>query len=499
MERHQVAQYDFIESLEERLGLQYQWVDTGTLKLLAQIPSVMTGSFFGDYTLKASGRDAEISSDSIVVNYEDMMSSGSLLFKDLGFITVGGEAYMKIGEATGSLADPAFAPIIEKYRSKWISLVDTGLGSWATQEEELAYKFSQNLSKLSIDDARDYSEKYPLWKLVKDNGIIDGYYSYEVELDKENLKSLIMDLAKKLTEVDMTPDAIAELDSILSGMSLTGKYSISQDDELYASFDGTLVVASAPEALLVGWNHKKEGLTFSIGTVWEKVTGSFLYDAPSEKFSLQVNATASGIEIGNLDGYVMLDKKKVKELSLTLSAEWLTASFVHKNNPDNTFEGKAILPVATMNWTGTTRDGRVTGVFLGGQAVGGNLTMTLTESGTYLSGPLRLTLDGQSLFGADLAIRAEKGILHFLLDIISPELPDTKTHFEAELIYERDKENSIDILPPKDAIPYSIIANDIDTLFPPLPSDDFIDESSVLMPTDTWFVIEEDDSEKDPR
>jgi hypothetical protein len=49
----------------------------------------------------------------------------------------------------------------------------------------------------------------------------------------------------------MTPDAIAELDSILSGMSLTGKYSISQDDELYASFDGTLVVASAPEALLV--------------------------------------------------------------------------------------------------------------------------------------------------------------------------------------------------------------------------------------------------------
>jgi hypothetical protein len=89
----------------------------------------MTGSFFGDYTLKASGRDAEISSDSIVVNYEDMISSGSLLFKDLGFITVGGEAYMKIGEATGSLADPAFAPIIEKYRSKWISLVDSGLGS----------------------------------------------------------------------------------------------------------------------------------------------------------------------------------------------------------------------------------------------------------------------------------------------------------------------------------------------------------------------------------
>jgi hypothetical protein len=111
--------------------------------------------------------------------------------------------------------------------------------------------------------------------------------------------------------------------------------------------------------------------------------------------------------------------------------------------------------------------------------------MSLTESGTYLSGPLRITLDGQSLFGADLAIRAQEGILHLLLDIISPDLPDTKTHFEVELIYERDKENSIDILPPKDAIPYSIIANDIDTLFPPLPSGDFIDESGQLMPTDT--------------
>lgn len=85
-----------------------------------------------------------------------------------------------------------------------------------------------------------------------------------------------------------------------------------------------------------------------------------------------------------------------------------------------------------------------------------------------------------------------------ILDIISPELPDTKTHLEAELLYERSKDNSIKIISPQNAIPYSVIANDIDTLFPPLPSDDTYEDSGTLMPTDSGFVIEED-SEKDPR
>ncbi len=288
---------------------------------------------------------------------------------------------MSIGDATGTLLESAMAPIITKYRSQWIALSDTSLTmSGSSKEEQLAYKFSENLTKLTLKDIRAYSEKYPLWKLSKDDGVLNGFYNYEVTLDKDHLKSLILDLSNRLTEQALDTAATSQIDAILAGFDIVGTIRIDIENPLYGDLNATIIQKSNPDQITFTFAQARDGIRYSLGTGTDKFTGNVLFDTSSKKLSLSLNAVSSGAEIGNLDGYIRFEGKKIAETSLTLSAQGLTASFINVNHSDGSFVGKTVLPVGTLDWTGSIRDERLQSLSVAGQALGGDVSLNLSES-----------------------------------------------------------------------------------------------------------------------
>lgn len=341
------------------------------LRLVASVPALASGSIQTDYTLSRSGRDYEIFSKELVVLFSDLQGPESLSLKNLGLIVSGGNAFMKLDDATGTLLESTLTPLISKYRSKWIALSNASLAmSGSSKEEQLAYKFSENLTKLTLKDIRKYSEKYPLWKLTKDNGILNGFYNYEVTLDKDHLKALILDLSNRLTEQTLDAAATSQIDAILAGFDIVGTFRIDTEDPLYGDLTATIIQKSNPDQITFTFAQARDGIRYSLGTGTDKFTGNILFDTSSKKLSLSLNAVSSGAEIGNLDGYIRFDGSKIAESSLSLSAQGLTASFINVHHPDGSFIGKTVLPVGTLDWTGSIQSDTLKNLFVVGQALG---------------------------------------------------------------------------------------------------------------------------------
>ncbi len=86
MAAHTTAQYDFVESLSTRLGLDFHGRDFGTLRLAADLPVLASGSIQADYTLRRAGKDYELFSKELKAIFSDIQGQESLSLKDIGAI-----------------------------------------------------------------------------------------------------------------------------------------------------------------------------------------------------------------------------------------------------------------------------------------------------------------------------------------------------------------------------------------------------------------------------
>lgn len=74
-------------------------------------------------------------------------------------------------------------------------------------------------------------------------GVLNGnMYTYDVELNKENLQGLIVAFAEEVSGSGISQEDKDDLMNALSGVTLTGVLAFDKDDALYFTFSGQLSV-----------------------------------------------------------------------------------------------------------------------------------------------------------------------------------------------------------------------------------------------------------------
>ncbi len=317
LDRHTTAQIEEIDRLATTLGLSESRSDDGMLRLMADIPTIGSGRVETIYHAVSHGsRAGQIDLSGSLIEYHSPEGSGSLSIDSLSFLNRMGESFLKVSGMSGSALDPVIAPVLTRYAGQWIDLSELQSG---TGSEAVADTVSKNLSTLTIEEMKGYAKKYPLWKLVRENGIIDGYHSYEVELDKAQTKALIGELSTRLSQKPLDSEDEKSLDSLLSGVSLSGTLRIQTKNEVYGGFRGT--ISGSGRSMNLSYEYTEKGLTFALGDDSQRTTGSIGYDKDSHTFSLALDSLTDGISIGSLSGSVVFESREKYRSYLRLTAQ----------------------------------------------------------------------------------------------------------------------------------------------------------------------------------
>ncbi len=78
------------------------------------------------------------------------------------------------------------------------------------------------------------------------------------------------------------------------------------------------------------------------------------------KTELNITLTQSGTEMGKLAGYIDMNGRKLRELSLDITAQGITATLKHTQKDDGAFDGRLLLPVGSLSWEGAIENKALT-------------------------------------------------------------------------------------------------------------------------------------------
>jgi len=77
-----------IREMGENLGLAGSYRESGELKMLVDIPAILSGALSTSYEGKVSGQDADIAFRNPELRYETLLGSGSLSAKEIAIISL---------------------------------------------------------------------------------------------------------------------------------------------------------------------------------------------------------------------------------------------------------------------------------------------------------------------------------------------------------------------------------------------------------------------------
>lgn len=92
---------DRISSLREiakDIGYMESYKTNGSLRMLANIPMILSGALSSDYDAKVHGQDIEMNFLNPTASYQTFLASGSIMAKEIAMITSGGDAFFRYQE-----------------------------------------------------------------------------------------------------------------------------------------------------------------------------------------------------------------------------------------------------------------------------------------------------------------------------------------------------------------------------------------------------------------
>lgn len=222
--RNVEATIDTVDSTMKSLGFFRSFQSEGTLDAALSIPVILSGSFASAYTLKNDGRDISFDMQKALLQYDGISGSGLLALDELGLISQAGDIYVNyknlkdIGFLTTDMRE-----VFTRFEGKWLSWTQAEAQSDITDPTEIeAMKLAENISKLDRKQITKYLTVYPIWKSTADLGMSGALHMYSVELDSENVLSMMNAIRTDLLETGFTPDELTALREQLALIRLTG-------------------------------------------------------------------------------------------------------------------------------------------------------------------------------------------------------------------------------------------------------------------------------------
>ena len=459
-----------IREIAKDIGYMESYKTAGSIRMLADVPMILSGAISTTYDAKVRWQDVEINFMNPKASYATFLASGSLVAKEIAMITSGGDAFFRYEDLKEIwLMDEAIVTVIEKYKNTWLSLKKDEMSdtlSGASEEDILAYKLSQKLSSLTLSDIERYLVKYPLWKEQKDLGMNGSLHNYEVTLAKENIIAMMWEFTREATGKDMSQEAKKDLETSLADLSVVGTLGLDSADKKRMVFDGTLVSGSGtPMRLMLDESKDSTLISFSS-------SGNALNISNKKTETWYVSSAIfveGGEEMARLESTIKKDGKRVNSINMTLTAptQGITVTLEHLSNADGTFDGKLNAGIGNITWKGKVdKNMGLSELHVTGAMMGSSLTLDLTPAADgVLRGPLLAKSGDATLVSANIGLTAKKEEFTLLVDVESPEDPKIRSRAEISITGKREPWSGT-ITPPKDTKNFKDFADEITALSP---------------------------------
>ncbi len=467
---HMKHQVQNLRTFSEAIGIGKKYAIDGTMHLAAGIPGMMSGSLDSEYLSKIDGQSGEFHLKNFQVKTASLVSSGSIDAADIGMIAKKGDSYffLKGLQATADMIDPSMLSVIQKYENTWLSLTRAEMNaslSGADNMDRLSYTVSENLANLTLDDIESYLTKYQLLNSTKDLGMSGSEQSYEVALDRENIVRLVSDFGQRITGSGMASEAKDEFMKELQNMDLTGVLSFDPQDPSVSRFVGKMSLSGSTDSTDVVFRTSKMGIQFSMKNVRQSLAVSF--EKKDTGYGFEMAFGQNGQELAKMVGNIVREGDRMALMQLSITAQGMTITLDHANNADGSFSGSANLGVGNASWSGMVEDHKLTRLGLQGIALGNTLTMTLGNPvDDMIHGPLQIEAGGSKVFDAMIGLRLIPERISLNLDISAPGAPETKTHFESDIIARKSTWNG-SVEAPTNTKPLKSLTDELDAVVPP--------------------------------
>lgn len=205
---------------------------------------IFSGALNFDFLSQIDGKDGSFSAKNLGLNFESMVSSGSLSLEELKILSLAGDSFFffKNLEDAGFMT-PEMKKVFDTYNNSWLAWTREDAMkslSGATPEEQLSFTVTENISKMSLKDLENYLTDFPLLTAKEDLGMSGALHMFQVELDRKNTLALAEKLARDLTQSGMTDVGRENFKNSLDAMNLSGTVGFHESNPEESIFSLTL-------------------------------------------------------------------------------------------------------------------------------------------------------------------------------------------------------------------------------------------------------------------
>jgi hypothetical protein len=210
----------------------------------------------------------------------------------------------------------------------------------------------------SIGDIEKYATTYPIMREIADLGMSGSLHVWSVELDRAHMISLARDLYSDISGTGMTASGVIDLQRAIDTMSWSGRLAFDPSDARSMLLDGALSVSGSVIAQ-IRLSRTVDTTDIRITNPSNQTTLVVSYQHTDthagDRYSVDAQILIGDREQAKLTGYIDLDGHALRDLSLELTAQGMTASIRHQITGD-TFSGSLQAAVAgSLSWSGTTQ------------------------------------------------------------------------------------------------------------------------------------------------
>ena len=467
---HVKDRIDSLRSLAKDIGYMESYKSAGSLRMLANIPMILSGSISTSYDAKVRGQDVEVSFMDPHASYETFLASGSVMAKEIAMITSGGDAFFRYQDLKNiGLIDDVVANIFEKYKNTWLSLKQDELEdslSGSTEKDIRAYKLSQSISRMTLSDIEKYLVKYPLWKEQKDLGMSGSLHSYAVTLSKENIVAMVSEFTREATGKDIAPEALKDLETSLADLEMNAIVGLDPNDRKRIALDGTLLSGSGTPMRIL-FDGTTSSTLISLSASWNALNISNTKTETGYQSSAIL--VQDGEEMARVESTIKKDTAGVRSINIVFSApaQGLSVTIENQENPDGTFVGKLNAGIGNVSWNGKIESQNgLRELHIAWAMIGSSLALDLIPGNDgMLRGPLLVKSGDAILTSANVWLTVTKEEFSLIVDVASPEDPKVRSRGEIRITGKRDPWSGT-ITIPKNTKKFKDFADEISALSP---------------------------------
>lgn len=457
---------DSLDKTMNTLGFFKSIKTTGVFDALVSVPVLFSGSLSTDYTLESTWRNASLALNKFGFQYDGLTGTGMIASDLVHLISHNGDLYMQYKNLKDfGISTDDIRAVFSRFDGKWLSWTQADARREVmTTEEQQALEIADSLQKMNLDKIKEYLVKYPVWKSTEDLGMSGGLQMYRVELDKDKIVALADTVNKDLTGSGFSEEDRSLLRSNLETLNIWGiiGFHPTNPDVSFLNISLKNTTDQSLSSILIESGEKNSHFVVTDTTNGNvTISGSLTHDVP--KMDLIVTLTQSGSELGKVAGYIDTENKRFKEVSLDITAQWVTATFKHTQKEDGVFDGKLVLPVGSFTWNGAIADKTLSALQVQWVSPMGNIDMNLTSSGNMVSGPLSVKTDAEEIFHANIWLLARNDAFRFIIDIPNGAGTTDTMHGEVGLTMNHETFGGT-IDSPSDAVPLQDMLTELDKL-----------------------------------